>query len=302
MKATPSLSDRARGCLLGLAAGNSLGLPTELLETPEAIRARFPHGVSEVIRQDTPESPYDDDLALALIQAEELLEPEVDLQRLAAKWVKWRQQDGRGIGQWTRTALDHIATHHSPPSEMGGVAGNGSVPRTIPLALATLNSPANLVSGSYHLAYLLHPDPRCAWAAVAVNVAIAWFLQGEQDFIPEVLQALTTNAAPGELVAAVRRVPLEKREALPIVGREASHAVPCVEIALWFAYHERNLERGLVWLANAGGDTDTNAAVAGALMGARDGEAAIPQRWLSEIADVGRIRSLAERLVGLVER
>lgn len=302
MKATPSLSDRARGCLLGLAAGNSLGLPTEFLETPEAIRARFPHGVSEVMRQDTPESPYDDDLALALIQAEELLEPEVDLQRLAAKWVKWRQQDGRGIGQWTRTAIDHIATHHSPPSEMGGVAGNGSVPRTIPLALATLNSPANLVSGSYHLAYLLHPDPRCAWAAVAVNVAIAWFLQGEQDFIPEVLQALTTNAAPGELVAAVRRVPLEKREALPIVGREASHAVPCVEIALWFAYHERNLERGLVWLANAGGDTDTNAAVAGALMGARDGEAAIPQRWLSEIADVGRIRSLAERLVGLVER
>ena len=33
-------------------------------------------------------------------------------------------------------------------------------------------------------------------------------------------------------------------------------------------------EEALIWLANAGGDTDTNAAVAGGLLGARDGEAA----------------------------
>jgi ADP-ribosyl-[dinitrogen reductase] hydrolase len=298
MKETPSLAARARGCLLGLAAGNALGLPTEFLHTPEVVQARFPGGVKDIIRQDTPESPYDDDLALALIQAEELLQPEIDLQRLALRWVAWRQNDGRGIGNWTRTALDHIANHYSPPAETGGSAGNGSLPRTIPVALATLSSPSNLVSGSYHLAHLLHPDPRCAWGAVAINVAIAWFLQGERDFIPEVLQALTANAAPDELVAAVRRVPLEKREALPVVGPEAGYVVHCVEIALWCAYHERTLERGLVWLANAGGDTDTNGAVAGALMGARDGEAAIPDRWLAEIVGVDRLRQVADRLVG----
>jgi ADP-ribosyl-[dinitrogen reductase] hydrolase len=298
MKSSLSLAARARGCLLGLAAGNTLGLPTEYLATPEAIRARFPQGLTEVIRQDTPASPYDDDLALALIQAEALLEPEVDLERLARRWVEWRQTDGRGIGAWTRTALDHIATHHSPPAETGGSAGNGSLPRTIPVALATVNSPANLVSGSYHLAHLLHPDPRCAWGAVAVNVAIAWFLQGERDFIPEVLQALTSNAAPDELVAAVRRVPLEKRDALPVTGTGAGYVVHCVEIALWFAYHEPNVERGLVWLVNAGGDTGTNAAVAGALMGARDGEQSIPSRWLDQIVGIDRIRSVAERLVG----
>ena len=298
MKPILSIASRSRGCLLGLAAGNALGLPTEFLHTAEAIRERFPSGLREVIRQDTAESPYDDDLALALIQAEELLEPELDLQRLAMRWVEWRQKDGRGIGLWTRTALDHIATHHSPPAETGGSAGNGSLARTIPVALATVNSPANLVSGSFHLAHLLHPDPRSAWGAVAINVAIAWFLQGEADFIPEVLQALTSNAAPEELVAAVRRVPLEKREALTVTGPHAGHVVHCVEIALWFAYHERNVERGLVWLVNAGGDTDTNAAVAGALMGARDGEQSIPSRWLDQIVGVDRIRSVAERLVG----
>jgi ADP-ribosyl-[dinitrogen reductase] hydrolase len=270
-----------------------------LLGPPEAIRSRFPAGLQDVIRQDTPDSPYDAGLALALIQADALLEPEIDLQRLALKWVEWRQRDGRGIDRWTATALDHIATHHSPPAETGGLAGNGSLSRTIPVALATVNSPANLVSGSWHLAHLLHPDPRSAWGAVAVNVAIAWFLQGERDFIPEVLQALTANGAPSELISAVRRVPLEKRETLPVVGDSADSVVHCLEIALWFAYHELNLERGLVWLVNAGGDTDANAAVAGALMGARDGENAIPARWLDQVVDVDRIRGIADRLVGL---
>jgi ADP-ribosyl-[dinitrogen reductase] hydrolase len=297
-KTPPSPGHRARGCLLGLAAGNILGLPTEFLGTAEAIRREFPEAVQDVIRQDTPESPYDDDLALALIQAEELLQPEIDFQRLALRWVEWKQRDGRGIGLWTRNALDHIATHHSPPAETGGIAGNGSIPRTIPVALATINSPANLVSGSYHLAHLLHPDPRCAWGAVAVNVAINWFLHGERDFIPEVLEALRTNGAPEELVAAVRRVPLEKKEELPVAGPHAGYVVNCVEIALWFAYHEARLERGLIWLANAGGDTDTNGAVAGALMGARDGEQAIPARWIEAIPDVARIRRIADRLVG----
>ena len=293
-----SITDRARGCLLGLAAGNSLGLPTEFLGTPEAIREKFPQGLRDVLRQDTPDSPYDDDLALAVIQAEELLEAEFDMERLVSRWVDWRRRDGRGIGLWTAKALDHIALHHSPPSDTGGAAGNGSIPRTIPVALATAATPANLVSGSYHLAYLLHPDPRCAWGAVAVNVALACLLQGRRDFIPEVLEALSANSAPDELLAAVRRVPLEKKEALPIVGPEAGYVVHCVEIGLWFAHHEPKLERGLIWLANAGGDTDSNAAVAGALMGARDGEGAIPDRWVKEIVGVEHLRELADALVG----
>ena len=53
-----------------------------------------------------------------------------------------------------------------------------------------------------------------------------------------------------------------------------------------------------MWLVNTGGDTDTNAAVAGALMGARDGESAVPARWLDKVVDVNRIRRLADRLVG----
>jgi ADP-ribosylglycohydrolase len=54
----------------------------------------------------------------------------------------------------------------------------------------------------------------------------------------------------------------------------------------------------LLWLVNAGGDTDTNAAIAGGLMGARDGESAVPAEWIAAVPGAGLIGALAERLVG----
>lgn len=294
----PDLASRARGALLGHAAGNALGVPAESLGTADRIAAKFPGGLREPLREDRPGSPYDDDLALTLILAEELLEPEVDLHRLALRWVEWAERDGRGIGSWTRTALGHIRTHDSPPASTGGRATNGTISRCLPVALRTFRQPANLISGTYHTAVLTHPDERCAWGAVAVNVAAACFLRGRRDFIGDVIEALAGNQAPAELLAAVRRVPLEKREELPVAGPAAGYVVHGVEIALWFAYHEPNLERGLIWLVNAGGDTDTNAAVAGGLMGARDGEQAVPGRWAEAVPDSDRIRELAARLVG----
>jgi ADP-ribosyl-[dinitrogen reductase] hydrolase len=294
----PEIPSRARGALLGLACGNALGVPTEFLGTAERIAAAFPGGVRDVHRTDRPDSPYDDDLALTVILAEELLEPTIDLRRLTRRWIEWAERDGRGIGNWTRTALQHIRMHDSPPASTGGQAGNGAISRCLPIALRMVSQPANLVSGTYHTAVLTHPDERCAWGAVAVNVAAGCFLRGRRDFIGDVLEVLRNNAAPEELMVAVGRVPLERKDELPVTGPHEGYVVHGVEIALWFAYHEPDLERGLVWLANAGGDTDTNAAVAGGLMGARDGELAVPARWVSALPDPDRLRTLATRLVG----
>lgn len=268
-----SPASRARGCLLGLAVGSARGRGT----------AGEPHAA---------------DAAMALILAEELLQPEFDLQRLAHRWVDWSRRDGRGLEDMTRAALDHIAEFDGPPETLGGPPGNAGIPHTIPVALATAHQPENLVSGSFHLGYLLHPDQRCGWSAVAVNAAIACFLQGITDFVPEVLDVLKQNNAPDDLVAAVRRVPLEKREHLPIAGPSAGLAVAGAEIGLWFAYHESRLERGLVWLADAGEDTGTVTGIAGALLGARDGEGAIPESWTTELPGRDGIRVLADRLVG----
>lgn len=296
---SPSLASRARGALLGHATGNALGVPTEFLHTPERIEAEFPDGMRDVVRQDRPGSPYDDDVALTVLLAEELIETHPDIQRLAHRWAEWAERDGRGIGNWTRQALGHLRRHDEPPHSTGGQAGNGTISRCLPVALRYFGSPAELIQSTYHTAMLTHPDERCGWGAVAVNVAAACFLSGRRDFVGDVLEALRENAVPEELLEAVRRVPLERKDDLPIVGPEAGYVVHGVEIALWFAHHEPVLERGLIWLAGAGGDTDTNAAVAGGLMGARDGEEAVPLRWVNALPEPFRLKELGLRLVGL---
>ena len=299
VKPVPTLTERARGMLLGHAAGNALGAPTQGLGTAAAIAARWPDGVRDVERLDTADSPWDDDVALSVILAEELLGAPVDLRRIAERWARWARLDGRGIGRQTRAALAHFEAHGVPPAateDSSHGAGNGALSRTLPLALATLNSRRNLVSATWHIAALTHPDPRAAWSAVAVSVAAARLLEGHRDFVPDVLEVLRANDSPAEVVEAVRRVPVARRESLPLDPGSAGLAVATLEIALWFAWHEPILERGVVWLAGAGGDTDTNAAMAGGLMGARDGERAVPARWLAALPDAARLRELADGL------
>lgn len=294
----PTLVSRARGAFLGHAAGNALGVPTEFLATPEAITRAYPDGLREIRRRDTAKSPWDDDVAMSVLLAEELLAPEPDLERLTRRWVQWMEEDGRGIGGWTRTALLHLRMHGTPPAESGGQAGNGAVMRCLPVALRFFRQPANLIAASFHTAALTHPDPRCGWSAVGVNVAAACFLSGRRDFVGDVIEALRNNDAPVEVTEAVRRVPVMRRSDLPITGGAQGYTVHCMQIALWTAYHEPELEPALIWLANAGGDTDTNAAVAGGLLGTRDGEESVPARWVAEVARVEHLRTLAEQLVG----
>ncbi len=294
VKRALTLAERARGMLLGHAAGNALGLPTEGLGADEIAR-RWPAGVREVERRDTPDSPWDDDVALSLILGEELLSSPVDLRRIMQRWAAWAQRDGRGLGRQTGDALRHFETHGTPPTAAGRPT-NGPLSRTLPLALATLGSARNRLSASWHVAALTHPHPEAGWAAVALTVAAARLLAGHRDFVPDVLEVLRANESPASVVDAVRRVPIERRERLPLESAGVGLAAATLEIALWFAWHEPDLERGLAWLAAAGGDSDTNAAAAGGLMGARDGEAAIPARWLAALPDADRLRRLADAL------
>jgi len=61
--------------------------------------------------------------------------------------------------------------------------------------------------------------------------------------------------------------------------------------------HFESFDEGLVWAVNLGGDADTNGAVTGALLGARDGVSAIPKRWLDRLEPRAELAALADRLL-----
>ena len=74
------------------------------------------------------------------------------------------------------------------------------------------------------------------------------------------------------------------------------HTVLTMQAGLWAATTPLNFEEALVALVNSGGDTDTNGALAGAVLGARYGASAIPLRWTSHVVQRERLADLADRL------
>lgn len=301
----PELVSRARGALLGLVAGNQLGVPTEHLGTADAIRRAFPAGVTNLAAPPK-NSPYDDDAAMALLLGESLLATQsFDASDVAKRWVKWMKVDGRGIGLTTKRALTLIDRGKEPfeagrltyQENPGRSAGNGSVMRCIPVALRYHDDPDRLIRVSTQQAAITHSDERCTWGAAAVNLAARELLHGNIYFVDEVLHRIG-DRAPRVLREAIHRVPRESEADLPITRTgEAGYVVHCIEIAFWFVTHDRMLEDSLIYLAQAGGDTDTNAAVAGALLGARYGQVALPPRWLDQIVGAEGIAKLGEELV-----
>jgi ADP-ribosylglycohydrolase len=265
----PTLSSRAEGTLMGLAVGRSLALG----------------------------AAPDGELALARILAEELAAGPADLRRVAERWVDRFRADHRGIGPETAAALNHLAEHDAPPS--GGGRSPDPLVRCVPVAVAMFRSPRNLVSGTYHIAAMTHPDPLVAWSAVALNVALARLLEGKRDFIPDVLEALRSNPVPVELLGAVRRVPVERRQDLVTAELSLSDAVGCVKAALWLAYHEPLLDRGLRWAAEGGSHRSALAGAAGALLGARDGVDALDRLPALPVSEAEPLRQLAAVLAAI---
>jgi hypothetical protein len=79
-------------------------------------------------------------------------------------------------------------------------------------------------------------------------------------------------------------------------GHERGHPLKTLQAAFWAARQSESLEEILLTLVRTGGDTDTHCAVAGALLGARHGIDAIPERWREQLQVGPVIQDLVDRL------
>ena len=88
-------------------------------------------------------------------------------------------------------------------------------------------------------------------------------------------------------------------EDLELDSGGTGYAPKTLGAVLWASRHPEDFEEGLTAIVNAGGDTDTNAAPAGAALGARFGLGGIPQRWRRRVAE---IRACRVPVDGWIER
>src|ERR1051325_3862822 len=110
----PQLVSRARGALLGLVAGNQLGVPTEHLATAEAIRKAFPNGVRD-LAPPPKTSPHEHEAAMALLLGGSLPSTTgLDAVAGARRGIPWMKVAGRGIGLTTKRGRALIARARAP--------------------------------------------------------------------------------------------------------------------------------------------------------------------------------------------
>lgn len=285
----PRLLDRARGCAVGAAVGDALGMPLEF--KPRRSPGNL---ICDMIPGRLPAGAFTDDTEMALALAESLLSRRpLDLDDLARRFAAWAMADPPDIGIQTSRALRRIA--QGEPWETvieeeqrrhPDAAGNGSLMRCWPVALAYWDDLDALLRDSERQSRVTHPHPDCVAACVLINATIYGLLHGASP--EEALYNAASLARLGEpLEQTLRAAKNRSREELTNSGW-VRHTV---ESAVWGLLNTDTFEDALVSVVNLGNDADTAGAVAGALAGAAYGLAAIPERWKTALRGEWPLRS-----------
>jgi ADP-ribosylglycohydrolase/fructose-1,6-bisphosphatase/inositol monophosphatase family enzyme len=269
----PALLSRAQGGLMGQAAGDSLGGLVEFA-TAEAIR-RAGDGPRELADGGqwgllAGQATDDTEMALALARAI-VAGGGYDADRARAAYVAWRDSGPFDIGGTTSAALAG-----RPPADS---QANGSLMRASPLGvLAHAWPPEEAVRIARADAAITHVHPVCGDATAAFVLAVARAIRtgaGAEDAYAHALDWARPHASPAVVDALVAA----RREAPACDGERMGWALIALQNAFHEMLHARSVEEGVVRTVRRGGDTDTNAAVAGALLGAVHGRDAIPAQW-----------------------
>lgn len=299
------VGDRAVGSILGLALGDALGAPFEFRRR-ESIPSPLP--AFELPWMGSPPGAWTDDTAMARNLWTSLIARggELDLRDVLARHLAWLASEPPDVGNLTRRVLsgwrdgapDDPARAYVEQRGPEVSAGNGSVMYCAPLGVARASRPERLFEEAPSLSALTHWDERCRTACLAVTLAVAALVSGEpaDEAIPAAVAAVAEREGGEELEYLAAEAGLAR----PIDGPDMGFTLFTAGVALRVAAESLDVEAGLREVVAYGGDTDTNAAVAGALLGARFGRSELPGAWLARLADRGPIEAEAEELAALM--
>ncbi|GAA1879780.1 ADP-ribosylglycohydrolase family protein [Lapillicoccus jejuensis] len=307
--------DRARGAVLGSAAGDALGAAYEF--GTRALGDGPPRMLGGGLGNFAPGEWTDDTtMAWAVLDAAATygdLRGAPALDAVASRFREWWESGPADIGNQTRSVLGLVgpsptgaaltATSHALHERTGHTAGNGSLMRTGPVALAHLGDAAAAADAARAVGDLTHHDDRaleaCALCTLAVRHAV---VHGELD----VRVGLGSLGADAAARWASWLDEAEQRE--PGSFSPNGFVVTALQAAWSAIAHTpvspddppRHLADALETAIRIGDDTDTVAAIAGALLGARWGLSAVPAEWLGVLHGYPGLR--ADDLVALADR
>lgn len=282
--------DRYKGCLYGQAIGDALGLGTEGM-TDENMAWKYPHGLqhySQIFkdrhRKRWKTGDWTDDTDMMLCIAHAVIEDKgVNFINVARHFKAWADDEPMGIGENTYKVLN-IADYVEKPFEVSRMiwkmsryqsAANGGLMRTSVVGLF----PNYVTECAENICKLTHYDPRCVGSCVIVSNLIHALVYGSK--VPNYHDMIATAMVYDERIADYIDLAWNETDITKLMDDDhMGYTLVTLSVALWAYWHAASFEEGLLAVVNAGGDADTNAAVACAILGAKFGFSSIPQEYV----------------------
>lgn len=301
-----ALHDRFRGALLGTAIGDALGAPFEGNPTVNAA------DLAAWIHADTP-LRWTDDTHMTIGIAESLIACDgFNGQHMAGRFVANHDaQPWRGYGAGPPIVFDALrrgAAWDEPAAALfdgQGSFGNGAAMRAAPVGLFSSHDPADAARLARQTARITHAHELAQDGAAVQACAVAWLATAAPTphwltapGLMQELRAVTCTDVFTAKLAAVERLvgnaPAYEAAAALGTGIAAAEAVPAALFA--FVRHIDSFTDAVTQAVQLGGDTDTIAAMTGALAGAFHGVTAIPTPWRTRLEAYDRLDALADDL------
>lgn len=282
---TNRVVDVIKGCLYGVAIGDSLGATVEFMD--EKLISRLYGKLTEIVgggHLGVEPGTGTDDTAMTLAVADGLMNcgPDDDpVEKVGKYFVDWYNYEPIGIGQTCYLSISHASDQGAiaePTREQwfnasrqthqylcGKTGGNGTLMRTAPVAL--LANGERMRDLAMDLSRMTHFDPDAGTACQIYCAIISRLIRG---YIPK--EALYTS------IWRTEYQDIEHMQPNP-----TGYVKDTFRTALWGLTRTNTFEDALVEVVNLGGDADTTGAVLGGLAGAVYGFSMIPDRWVNAL-------------------
>ncbi|MBK1789693.1 ADP-ribosylglycohydrolase family protein [Persicirhabdus sediminis] len=314
--------DKVYGILLGTAVGDTLGLPSEGLKPAMIRRLGWHKNLKQ--RFILGRGMWSDDTEHTIMLSQAWLKANGEVEKCSRNFSwqlrAWLFGFPSGVGLATAKSLIKLCLGYSAKSSGVYSAGNGPAMRAAIVAACSPDNKEIRYQLTKSHTETSHTDPRALISSLAVCEIAALFLQQAQlptnSEIIELLENITDPISDEQAVAEWQTILLEIKSSLAskhsfdnylsrllrqpkngISGYTYETVPAVIYIGL---YHQWKIEPVIRDLIAAGGDTDSTAAIAGALCGAAHGAADIPASWSNHIAEfpcsAGKLAKLSEAI------
>ena len=289
-----TFQNKMLGCLYGQAIGDALGLGSEFMSKNDVIK-NYPKGLIryDQIVQDAHRSrwikgAWTDDTDMMLCILEGYKDGEFFLNSIASNFKDWFNNEPMGIGSHTYKVLcmhDYVEQPEMCSKLWWELsrqqsAANGALMRTSVVGLAK----NNIEKQTENICKLTHYDPRCVGSCVIATALIHNLVWNDKqlsfDDINDIAQKYDERILEWVDIAYksadISSLNLDETYSI-------GYTLRALSAALWCYWHSNSFETGLLSVVNEGGDADTNAAIACAILGAKFGYDAIPKYYIENL-------------------